>query len=88
MQPMTPEEVARRALDGDREALDRLVRDLQGDVYGFRVGLRDEENVRKARVGASDGAQIPSLLWVAGSVTALTIVAYVSGQPAAILHLL
>jgi RNA polymerase sigma factor (sigma-70 family) len=34
-QPMTLEDVARRAVDGDRDALDVLVRDLQGDVYGL-----------------------------------------------------
>ena len=39
MQPVTTiEEVARRALDGDRDALDRLVTDLQSDVY--RLALR------------------------------------------------
>ena len=36
---MTLEDVARRALDGDREALDRLARDLQGDIYGLAVRM-------------------------------------------------
>jgi len=35
MQPVALEDLARRAVDGDRDALDRLVRDLQGDVYGL-----------------------------------------------------
>jgi DNA-directed RNA polymerase specialized sigma24 family protein len=39
MTPLTTlEDVARRALDGDRDAFDRLVSELQGDVYG--LGLR------------------------------------------------
>jgi hypothetical protein len=29
---MTLEDIARRAVDGDRDALDVLVRDLQGDI--------------------------------------------------------
>ena len=33
--PLTIEDVARHAVDGDRNALDRLVRDLQRDVYGW-----------------------------------------------------
>jgi hypothetical protein len=33
---MTLEDVARRAIDGDRDALDQLVRDLQGDIYSTR----------------------------------------------------
>jgi RNA polymerase sigma factor (sigma-70 family) len=36
---MTLEDVARQALDGDREALDRLVRDLRGDVYGLALRM-------------------------------------------------
>jgi RNA polymerase sigma factor (sigma-70 family) len=39
VQPMTLEDIARQALDGDREALDRLVRDLQGDVYGLALRM-------------------------------------------------
>ncbi len=39
MQMMALEDVARRAVDGDRDALDRLVRDLQGDVYGLALRL-------------------------------------------------
>ena len=31
-QPMTLEDVARRSIDGDRDALNSLVRDLQGDI--------------------------------------------------------
>ena len=37
--PMALEDVARRAVDGDRDALDRLVRDLQGDVYGLALRM-------------------------------------------------
>jgi RNA polymerase sigma factor (sigma-70 family) len=33
------EEVARRAIDGDRDALDGLVRRLQGDVYGLALRM-------------------------------------------------
>jgi RNA polymerase sigma factor (sigma-70 family) len=36
---MTLEDVARRAIDGDRDALDELVRDLQGDVYGLALRM-------------------------------------------------
>ena len=32
---MRLEDVARRALDGDRDAVEQLVRDLQGDIYGL-----------------------------------------------------
>ena len=39
MQPVGLEDVARRAIDGDRDALDRLVRDLQGDVYGLALRM-------------------------------------------------
>ena len=38
-QPMRLEDVARRAIDGDRDALDNLVKDLQGDVYGLAVRM-------------------------------------------------
>ena len=38
-QAMALEDVARRAIDGDRDALDRLVRDLQGDVYGLALRM-------------------------------------------------
>src|SRR5437870_9864163 len=37
--PLTIEDVARRAVDGDRNAFDRLVRDLQGDVYGLALRM-------------------------------------------------
>jgi RNA polymerase sigma factor (sigma-70 family) len=33
------DDVARRAIDGDRDALERLVRDLQGDVYGLALRM-------------------------------------------------
>ena len=35
----TLEETARRAIDGDREALEGLVRALQGDVYGLALRM-------------------------------------------------
>jgi RNA polymerase sigma factor (sigma-70 family) len=38
-QPMSPEDVARQAIDGHPDALDRLVRDLQGDIYGLAVRM-------------------------------------------------
>jgi RNA polymerase sigma factor (sigma-70 family) len=37
--PLTLEEVARLAVDGDPEALDRLVRELQGDIYGLALRM-------------------------------------------------
>lgn len=37
--PMTPEDLARQALDGDRDAVEQLVRDLQGDVYGLSLRM-------------------------------------------------
>lgn len=36
---MTLEDIARRAVDGDRDALDSLVRDLQEDVYGLSLRM-------------------------------------------------
>jgi RNA polymerase sigma factor (sigma-70 family) len=39
MEAMALEDVARRAIDGDRDALDRLVRDLQGNVYGLALRM-------------------------------------------------
>ncbi len=37
--PMALEELARKAVDGDSEALDGLVRALQGDVYGLALRM-------------------------------------------------
>jgi RNA polymerase sigma factor (sigma-70 family) len=37
--PTTVEDIARKALDGDREALDALVRTLQGDIYGLALRM-------------------------------------------------
>src|SRR5207237_9957237 len=39
MQPMALEDVASRAIDGDGNALDRLGRELQGDVYGLALRM-------------------------------------------------
>ena len=36
---MTLEDIARRAIDGDRDALDSLVRGLQDDVYGLSLRM-------------------------------------------------
>ena len=36
---MTLEDVARRAVDGDRDALDSLVKRLQGDIYGLALRM-------------------------------------------------
>ncbi len=36
---MTLEDIATRAVDGDRDALDRLVRGLQDDVYGLSLRM-------------------------------------------------
>jgi RNA polymerase sigma factor (sigma-70 family) len=37
--PTTIEDIARLALNGDREALDALVRALQGDIYGLALRM-------------------------------------------------
>ena len=37
--PVTLEEVAKQALDGDRDALDAVVRALQGDIYGLALRM-------------------------------------------------
>ena len=37
--PTILEDVARRAVEGDRDALDRLVRDLQSDIYGLALRM-------------------------------------------------
>jgi len=39
MMPMAVEDLAREAIGGDRDALDRLVRALQGDVYGLALRM-------------------------------------------------
>ncbi len=38
-EPMTLEGIARRALDGDRNAVEQLVRDLQSDIYGLALRM-------------------------------------------------
>ena len=38
-QPVALEDLARQALDGDRNAVEQLVRDLQGDVYGLALRM-------------------------------------------------
>ncbi len=38
-QPMTLEDIAKRALDGDRNAVEQLVRDLQDDIYGLALRM-------------------------------------------------
>jgi RNA polymerase sigma factor (sigma-70 family) len=48
-QAMALEDVARRAIDGDRDALNRLASDLQGDVYGLALRmLRNREDAEDA----------------------------------------
>lgn len=37
--PITLEQIARKALDGDRDALDALVRAIQGDIYGLALRM-------------------------------------------------
>ncbi|HKE84136.1 MAG TPA: RNA polymerase sigma factor [Vicinamibacterales bacterium] len=37
--PETLEALARRAIDGDRDALDLIVKDLQGDIYGLALRM-------------------------------------------------
>lgn len=39
MPPVTLEDLARRAVDGDEQALNSLVRDLQDDVYGLALRM-------------------------------------------------
>src|SRR5438876_8188606 len=39
MLPVALEDIARRAVDGDRDALDVLVRDLQDDIYGLALRM-------------------------------------------------
>ena len=39
MMPIALEDLARQAIGGDRDALDRLVRALQGDVYGLALRM-------------------------------------------------
>jgi RNA polymerase sigma factor (sigma-70 family) len=38
-QPMALEDIARQALDGDRNAVEQLVRDLQADIYGLALRM-------------------------------------------------
>ena len=38
-EPMTLEELARQAIDGDRNALEQVVRELQGDVHGLALRM-------------------------------------------------
>ena len=40
---MTIEDLAKKAVDGDRDAVEQLVKDLQGDVYG--LALRGSRNL-------------------------------------------
>jgi hypothetical protein len=49
--PIVLEELTRRALGGDREALDMLVRALQGDVYGLALRMLWNHEVGLIRVG-------------------------------------
>jgi RNA polymerase sigma factor (sigma-70 family) len=37
--PRSLEDLARRAIDGDREALDLIARELQGDIYGLALRM-------------------------------------------------
>ena len=37
--PTTLEDLAKRALDGDRDAVEQLVRDLQGDIYALALRM-------------------------------------------------
>ncbi len=39
MAPVALEDIARRALEGDRDAVESLVRELQGDVYGLALRM-------------------------------------------------
>jgi RNA polymerase sigma factor (sigma-70 family) len=48
-EPFTLEDLARRAVEGDRDALDRLVSDLQRDIYGLALRmLWNRENAEDA----------------------------------------
>jgi len=48
-QGTTLEDVARRAVDGDREALDGLVRALQGDIYGLALRMLWNQRTRRRK---------------------------------------
>ena len=37
--PRSLEDLARRAIGGDREALDLVARELQGDIYGLALRM-------------------------------------------------
>lgn len=39
MAPQSPEELAQRALEGDREALERLVAQLQDGIFGLALRM-------------------------------------------------
>ena len=38
-QPMALEDLARRSLDGDRDAVEQLAQELQGDIYGLALRM-------------------------------------------------
>ncbi len=50
MTPIAVEDLARQAISGDRDALDRLVRALQGDVYGLALRMLWNRDVRMRRM--------------------------------------
>jgi hypothetical protein len=54
VQPMTLEDVARRAIDGNRDALDSLVRDLQGDIYGLALRMLWNREDSRNSISAAD----------------------------------
>ena len=58
--PITLEEMARQAIDGDREALEGLVRVLQADVYGLSLRMlwnrEDAEDATQEILGLSVAA--------------------------------
>jgi hypothetical protein len=61
--PITVEEITRSALDGDRDALDTLVRALQGDVYGLALRmLWNREDAEDATQGVRRLGSSPTVL--------------------------